>query len=498
MAAIDAQTGQLLIRVTYDGSAMCGKTTTLRCLADLVAVTPQTPDEVQGRTLYFDWLEYVAGMYDGKPIRCQVVAVPGQKELESRRWHLVDRSDVLVYVIDSSPQGFEESFRQLERVHRRLSGLDGPIPGIVLQANKRDVQGAAPMEVIRERAAHLGDVAVVESVATRADGVRYAFVLAVRLGIDRARALAEEGQLRRDPDHVKNADGLLARMRDEEVDEPPPRSVTSLPTIDAVHSPRRGTDDDPFEPERSANILDDGSRPVPPDSEVLPGMVWPPIGGRIMLHEYAIECSGAATRRGTQWRADTGRWLARTDDALEFEDEEEARQTLVEWARRHARIGTELSPKRCLAGSRSGGAWRLWQVVHREDSLLALVKRTPADDAEAVGRGLAQAAYRLVAASTSFARAALPCTLETVSCTDTPRYVGLVPWQSATGEPTAPQHVADEALIRRELGGRIRVLVGAGRINVLKTIDAIDGFGGGALEGPPSTTEVLKAMLIGH
>ena len=87
MAGIDAQTGQLLLRVTYDGSALCGKTTTVRCLADLAGIPLQTPDEVQGRTLYFDWLEYVAGTYDGKPIRCQIVTVPGQKDLETRAFN---------------------------------------------------------------------------------------------------------------------------------------------------------------------------------------------------------------------------------------------------------------------------------------------------------------------------------------------------------------------------------------------------------------------------
>ncbi len=490
MAVLDAQTGQLLIRVTYDGSAMCGKTTTVRCLAELVSMTLQTPDEVQGRTLYFDWLEYVAGTYDGKPIRCQIVTVPGQQELESRRWHLVDRSDVLVYVIDSTPEGFEESFRQLERVHRRLVDLDGLTPGIVLQANKRDVDGAVPMEVIRERAANLGDVAVVESVATKADGVRYAFVLAVRLGIDRARALAARGQLRRDPAHVGDAEALLAQIRDEEAGEALHRPATPLPTIDADTSLQAGPSEDPLGSERS-EILDDGSRPVPPDSDVLPGMVWPPIGGRIMLHEYSSECSAPAVRHGTQWRADTKRWLGRTDDEQEFEDEEEARETLIEWARLHALLGTELSSRRCLVGSRSGGVWRLWQIVQREDNLLDLVERASSGDARATGRGLVEAADRLVAASTSFARAGLPCTLETVSCTDTPHYVGLVPRQSAGGQPIAPQQPADEVLLRRELGGPIRELVGAGSINVLKIIDAIDGR-------PSSATEVLKAMLIGH
>ena len=496
MAAIDAQTGQLLIRVTYDGSAMCGKTTTVRCLADLAAITTKTPDEVKGRTLYFDWLEYVAGSYDGKPIRCQIVSVPGQKELESRRWHLVDRSDVLVYVIDSSPQAFEESFRQLVRVHQRLNDLDGLTPGIVLQANKRDVQDAVPMDVIRERAAHLGDVAVVESVATQADGVRYAFILAVRLGIDRARALAEAGQLRQGPAHVETADELLKQIRDEEVDQALSRSP--LPTIDAETSLRAGTNPDPLGAERSSNSVDGGSRPVPPDSDVLPGMVWPPIGGRILLHEYSFEHGVSAVRQGTQWRADNEQWIARTEDRLEFESEEEAREKLITWARLHVLIATELSPKRCLVGAWSGGAWRLWQIVHRQDNLLASLNASSAGDANAVGRGLVEAVARLVAASTSFARAGLACTLETVSCTGTPHYVGLVPWQSATGKPTAPQQLTDEVLIRRELGGPIRDLVGAGNINVLKIIDAIDGFGESSLGRRSSATEVLKAMLIGH
>ena len=71
MVAFDVEQQRMCVRVVYDGVASAGKTTNLRQLAELFA-TQRTcelfsPAEMDGRTLYFDWLQIAAGMVCGFP-----------------------------------------------------------------------------------------------------------------------------------------------------------------------------------------------------------------------------------------------------------------------------------------------------------------------------------------------------------------------------------------------------------------------------------------------
>ena len=90
MPIIDDERGVLVLRLVYDGPPFSGKTTTLRTLARGLGVDVVTPEEREGRTVFFDWVDYVGGLFDGRRIRCQIVSVPGQRELASRREHLLE------------------------------------------------------------------------------------------------------------------------------------------------------------------------------------------------------------------------------------------------------------------------------------------------------------------------------------------------------------------------------------------------------------------------
>src|SRR5690349_12855697 len=101
MPTIDESHGWLVVRIVYDGPALSGKTTSLRALAQGLASKVESPEERDGRTLYFDWVEYVGGLYEGRQIRCQVLSVPGQRELSHRRKLLVESADAVVCVLDT-------------------------------------------------------------------------------------------------------------------------------------------------------------------------------------------------------------------------------------------------------------------------------------------------------------------------------------------------------------------------------------------------------------
>ena len=77
MAILDPRSDAVVIRVVYDGAPMAGKTTSVRALGRGLGGEVASPAEVSGRTLYFDWLDYTGGLFEGRRIRCQIISVPG-------------------------------------------------------------------------------------------------------------------------------------------------------------------------------------------------------------------------------------------------------------------------------------------------------------------------------------------------------------------------------------------------------------------------------------
>ena len=85
MAVIDPNDDCVVIRVVYDGAPMAGKTTSVATLGRGLGASVYSPADHGGRTLYFDWLDYTGGLFEGRRIRCQIVSVPGQATLAPRR-----------------------------------------------------------------------------------------------------------------------------------------------------------------------------------------------------------------------------------------------------------------------------------------------------------------------------------------------------------------------------------------------------------------------------
>src|SRR5262245_63298589 len=117
---------------------MAGKTTSVTTLGRGLGSAVVSPAEVAGRTVYFDWLDYTGGLFEGRRIRCQIVSVPGQAVLAASRRHLLRMADAVVFVGDSAPEGLEADFHYLGGLARVLESPAGPPVGFVFQANKRD------------------------------------------------------------------------------------------------------------------------------------------------------------------------------------------------------------------------------------------------------------------------------------------------------------------------------------------------------------------------
>jgi signal recognition particle receptor subunit beta len=400
MAVLDRQNGCVVIRVVYDGAPMAGKTTSVAALGRGLGAAVFSPAEFEGRTLYFDWLDYTGGLFEGHRIRCQIVSVPGQATLAPRRRRLLESADVVVFVGDSSPGGFEADRRYLAALSNVLQGLRGPPVGIVMQANKRDLPDAIPLERLQEVLESLqGRIGIVESVATEGTGVREAFVFAVRLALDRVRELMRTGDLANARPQIDSAQDLLGELQRAEagaldlataaglkhtsmqdVRDTKPGSLAAAALREAISDEARSIDISPPVDAKAVdtNVADTNKDRAPrlPDERVASGMIWPPVDGRFILHEIAGRAAQVHRHPEGGWSGlIEERWQARSAPGASFATVEEGRAVLLQWARLHAASADVLSKRRCIALAADGrGIFRLWQIVRVERSLRAEIE----------------------------------------------------------------------------------------------------------------------------
>lgn len=190
MALFDLRRRRICLRIVYDGPSGAGKSANVRSLARLFA--PQlvsglySAGEVEGRTLYFDWLQILGGAACGFPLLCQVVAVPGHVALDARRRYLLSTADAVVVVCDSTVEG-------VARTQAMLASSNGVAS--IIQANQQDRAGAAGATDVRAALART-EVPAFEAVASESIGVMATFVAAVREVTRRLQAQHEETGLR--------------------------------------------------------------------------------------------------------------------------------------------------------------------------------------------------------------------------------------------------------------------------------------------------------------
>lgn len=385
MAVLDPRSDTIVIRIVYDGAPMAGKSTSVGALGRGLGSDVYSPAEVGGRTLYFDWLDYTGGLFEGRRIRCQIISVPGQATLAPRRRRLLETADAIVFVGDSSPAGFIADRGYLSGLSRVLDQLPGPPVGLVLQANKRDHAHAVPIDKIRSMLESMDlRVGVVESIATDGSGIREAFVFAVRLALDRVRELMRTGRLLRVRPQVDSAQELLDLLKQSEegsleyaaaaglvhtrVSDVRPQSIVSEALAQAVR------ENESVASRSVGSVGSVGGRdfagangyvPATPDERVGSGMVWPPVDGRTVLQEVAR--AGVQLSRSEQgdWTGEAnGRWRIYSAATEVFEDINAGRMVLVQSARLHSAEPRGKAVDRCVVLAGDGrGHYRLWHVT---------------------------------------------------------------------------------------------------------------------------------------
>jgi signal recognition particle receptor subunit beta len=401
MPHIDSKSGELVIRIVYDGLPEAGKTTNVQELASLVSLqrrgVSKSPGALGERTEFFDWLDFAGGYLDGRRVRCQLVSVPGQANLLHRRRYLLEKADAVVFVADSRPSACEESIRSLRETVRilRLENRGTVGAAFILQANKQDLPDAlSPQEVARAHAVEL-TTPVLGSIAATGVGVMQTFILAVRLASDRVRAIVLNDELADISDAERSPEALYAAMLQN---EPPPPPAVALQRLDAIAGSTRASARPPrapsapplFHPERENLLSNLQAVTLPNAQEICSGHVWPPVKGRAAL-ALAMSSALSVPTRAAAWapdgalelRGENG-WILHSSQRWLFESEAEARLRLLSLVRKALPYKDVLPEGRSLLLARDGAHFRLWMVTPPIASLDQTAHRANAEGAAAL------------------------------------------------------------------------------------------------------------------
>lgn len=143
---------EVAYKIVYYGPGLSGKTTNLRRVRDFVApenrgrlVTLCTRGE---RTVFFDFLPINFAAIGGTNVRLHLYSVPGQAYYALSRRVILDGLDGLVFVADSQMERMDANLDTMEDLENNLQtfGLGLSMIPVVLQYNKRDLPGIAPVE----------------------------------------------------------------------------------------------------------------------------------------------------------------------------------------------------------------------------------------------------------------------------------------------------------------------------------------------------------------
>jgi PAS domain S-box-containing protein len=181
MVQFNHHTNEILLKIVYYGPALSGKTANLHVLHALCQ------DDFQGeffsintqedRTLFFDLLPINLGTIFGSSIHIQLYTVPGQPQYDATRRVVLDGTDGVVFVADSSESKIQENIDSLTNMHHNLNAnmIDIKQIPFVIQYNKRDLPDAMPVGLMN-RKLNFRSVPYFETVAITGHGILETFV----------------------------------------------------------------------------------------------------------------------------------------------------------------------------------------------------------------------------------------------------------------------------------------------------------------------------------
>ncbi|MBL8692862.1 MAG: GTPase domain-containing protein [Planctomycetes bacterium] len=176
MVQINFAMKEVNCKVVYYGPGMSGKTTNLEI------VHKKAPEQHRGeltsistdgdRTLFFDFMPLDLGTIAGMRTKFQLYTVPGQVYYNSTRKLVLQGVDGVIFVADSDPSKMQENLESLANLEENLREYGKELKNLphVLQWNKRDLPGAAPLAELQAKLNRYGAPSF-EAVARTGEGV---------------------------------------------------------------------------------------------------------------------------------------------------------------------------------------------------------------------------------------------------------------------------------------------------------------------------------------
>ncbi|ADH63880.1 MAG: GTP-binding protein [Deinococcota bacterium] len=177
MSTINFAAREINFKIVYYGPGMSGKTTNLKWVFQQVPenrkgemVSLATEDE---RTLFFDFLPVDLGEVKGFKTRFHLYTVPGQVFYNASRKLILRGVDGIVFVADSAPNRLRANAESMRNLRENLAeyGIRPEDVPLVLQANKRDLPDALPVEMIHAVIDPEHRYPIFEAVASNGTGV---------------------------------------------------------------------------------------------------------------------------------------------------------------------------------------------------------------------------------------------------------------------------------------------------------------------------------------
>ena len=176
MSFINYMAREINCKIVYYGPGLCGKTTNLQYIYE------RTNPEAKGkmislateteRTLFFDFLPLALGEIRGFKTRFHLYTVPGQVFYDASRKLILKGVDGVVFVADSQIARMEANLESMENLRNNLAEQGYSLDSLpfVIQYNKRDMPGVAPLEELRAQL-NPNNVPEFEAVAPEGTGV---------------------------------------------------------------------------------------------------------------------------------------------------------------------------------------------------------------------------------------------------------------------------------------------------------------------------------------
>jgi signal recognition particle receptor subunit beta len=156
MSFINYLSREINCKIVYYGPGLCGKTTNLQYIYNktnpdakgkMISLATETE-----RTLFFDFLPLALGEIRGFKTRFHLYTVPGQVFYDASRKLILKGVDGVVFVADSQIARMEANVESLENLRTNLAEQGYNLDKLpwVMQYNKRDMPGIAPVDELRQ------------------------------------------------------------------------------------------------------------------------------------------------------------------------------------------------------------------------------------------------------------------------------------------------------------------------------------------------------------